>query len=147
MRYLKSVVAILTAGFVSGIAAPHVDAAPLSLHPSACVLARNGWPYDAIPGATYAEARFTNSSGSSAIAYCPMPFQSGVTLFRVYTTSTATTCNMLMNSPTGTTTVVWGSHSNNHWTFSAGATTPGGNVAEIACTLANNTGIHHLVNY
>jgi hypothetical protein len=146
MRYLKSVVAILTAGFVSGIAAPHVDAAPLSLHPSACVLARNGTPYDAISGATYANARFTNSSGGTAIAYCPMPFQSGVNLFRVYTTSSATVCNMLVNSPTGVTTVVFGSHSSNHWTFSPGSS-PGSSVVEIACTLANNTGIHHLVNY
>jgi hypothetical protein len=147
MRYSKPIVAILTAGLLSGIAVPHVaSAGPLSLHPSACVLARNGTPWDAISGATYANARFTNSSGGTALAYCPMPFQSGVTQFRVYTTSNATVCNMLMNTSSGTSTVVFGSHSSNHWTFSTAAA-PGSSVAEIACTLANGTGIHHLVNY
>jgi hypothetical protein len=147
MRFSKLVSAVLAAGLVSGITVPHLASAdPLSLHPSACVLARNGTPYDAISGATYAQSKFMNSSGVTALAYCPMPFQSGVTQFRVYTTSNATVCNLLLNSPTGTATVVFGGHSNNHWTFTV-ATTPGGGVAEIACTLANGTGINHLVNY
>jgi hypothetical protein len=146
MRYSKLIRTIFAVGVVAAVGVPAIAATPLSIHPSTCVLARNGSPWDAISGATYAAAKFTNSSGSTAIGYCPVPHLQGNTQISVYTTQTATVCNLLQDAPDGTTSVIFGGHSSNHWTFTVN-TTPGAFVSEVACTLANGAGINHIVNY
>lgn len=147
MRYPKLAGVVLAVWVVLGFSASHVaSAALLSLHPSVCVLARNGAPYDAIAGATYAGALFTNSSGGSAIAYCPMPMQDSVTSFQVTTTSAATTCTMQRMSTGGGSLVIFGTQVGNSWRFTTPAG-PGGYNTQVACVLANGTGIRHLVNY
>src|SRR5687768_16748030 len=137
MRYPKLAGVVLTVWVVLGFSAPHgASAASLSLHPSACVLARNGTPYDAIAGATYAGALFTNSSGASAIAYCPLPLQDSVTQFQVTTTSAATTCTMQRMSTSGGALVIFGTQVGNAWRFTT-TSGPGSAVTQVACVLAN----------
>jgi hypothetical protein len=147
MRHPKLAGAVLAVSMVLGLAASQVaSAALLSVHPSSCVLARNVAPFDAIAGATYAQALFVNSSGGTATAYCPMPFQAGVTSFQVTTTSAATTCTMQRMSTGGASQIFFGTQVGNSWQFSTGVT-PGTYVTQVACALAHGTGIRHLLNY
>ena len=145
MRKLKLAGSVLAACVGVGVAAPHLASAAISLHPSVCVLAQNGAPFGAISGATYANATFTNSSGGTALAYCPMLFENSLPSFQITTTSAGTSCTLQQNSIGGAVNVFFGSHSGNSWTF-----TPGLNpqyVFQAACPLANGTGIRHIMNF
>lgn len=144
MRFSKLAGVIMAVCAAAGVAT--VANAATSLHPSACVLARNGAPFDAISGATYANATFTNSSGVAALAYCPLPFVAGAQSFSITTTSAATSCTLQQMSNGGASSVIFGTHSGNTWTFTVN-TNPGVYGLQAACQLANGAGIRHMVNF
>jgi hypothetical protein len=147
MRHSKLAGMVLIACAVLGFSATRdASADPFSLHPSACVLARNTTPFAAISGATYAGALFTNSSGATANAYCPMPFQSGFESFQITTTSSATSCTLQQMATGGGTTVFFGTHTGNAWDFTT-TLNPGTYVLQAVCVLANGAGIRHMMNF
>ena len=148
MPNLKSIAIMLGACAAIGFqATPEASAATTSVHPFVCNLVQNGVPYAGITGATYSNGRFTNSSGGTAIAMCSLPFQSPANKFWVSTSSAATTCVMKTISNTGTASVVFGTHTGNEWSFTAGGLSPGNYAAEIECTLANGASLYYLANY
>jgi len=148
MSYSKLPSVILGACALAGLAAPRdASAAPISLHPTSCVLQQSSSPFASI-AATYTQARFMNTSGAFANALCPIPLEDINGQVRIFTTSTATNCHIqAVNGSTGAVSFVYGSRSNNHWTFTVSALDPGSQSAFVSCALANNTGIYHLVSY
>ena len=147
MRYLKLPSIVIVMSLVLGFTASRAQSAEvISVHPSVCVLVQNSSPYNSI-AASYTNARFMNTSGGTANGICPVTLHDVNTQFRVSTTSASTFCHVQAISNSGTVTIISGSHSNNHWTFSVSGLDAGTQSAFVSCALANNTGIYHLVNY
>lgn len=121
------------------------SAGNISLHPFVCNLVQDASPWSGVTGATYGSGTFTNNSGITRRAHCPVTLQDTDNDFQVSGTSTVTSCILKTISSGGTQNVVFGSRSVNTWTFTTTLDTL--YAAEIECVLPQGAGLYHLVNY
>ena len=150
MRHLKQAVIVLAVCASSAVLASRVaHAGAFSIHPFACNLVQNSSPN--FPGFNptsigHSNATFTNLSGTTAFAMCPVVFQPSFNSFQVSTTSGVGSCFLKVMATGGGATVFFGSHSGNQFTFST-TVNSGTYAAEVECTLPNGQGLYHLVNF
>jgi len=124
-------------------------AGSFSIHPFDCNLVQNVSPnYVGFPNTDvgHSNATFTNLSGTTALAMCPMVFQPGFNTFSVSGTSGVSTCFLKTMSQGGGATVWFGTRSVNTWTI-ATTVNSGTYAAETECTLPNGAGLYHLSNF
>jgi hypothetical protein len=150
MRHPKLAVIVLAVCASSAVLASRVaHAGAFSIHPFACNLVQNSSPnYPGFNSTSigHSNATFTNLSGTTAFAMCPVVFQPGFNTFQVSTTAGVTNCYVKVMATGGGATIFFGSHSGNQWTI--GTTVNSGTyAAEVECNVPNGQGLYHLVNF
>lgn len=126
------------------------SATALSMNPDACRLVSTTSPYyDISYDSTGGAGAFTNMSGGSAWAMCPMAWQDGDYNFMMAGSTLGTSaCYLIVTNSSGSGSSLYfpTSHAGNEVFFYA-ALTAGTYAAEIQCDIPNNATITYGVNF
>jgi hypothetical protein len=117
-----------------------------SINPNACRLVSNTSPYPEISGSLGGSGMFTNNSGSTAWAMCPVVWQNGFNNFMVAGSSTSASCYLIVVGTGGASTVYFGTRTGNTVAFS-NTLNPGSYSAEIQCFIPSGQSIYSIINY